>query len=117
MHERALKHVLVVEDEDMVRDHVVRQLNQLGHRVSEAPDGLTGLDIIRTRTDIDLLFTDIVMPGGMSGKSPNRSLRSGAPSCSNREKTQFVCDSSKHSRRHGWGRHDLGPRIAHYSDW
>ncbi len=67
MPERALKHVLVVEDDDMVRDLVVLQLTQLGFRVSEATDGLTGLDIIRTRADIDLLFTDIVMPGVMSG--------------------------------------------------
>lgn len=67
MPERAYKHVLVVEDDDMVRDLVVLQLAQLGFRVSEATDGLTGLDIIRTRADIDLLFTDIVMPGVMSG--------------------------------------------------
>lgn len=67
MPERALKHVLVVEDDDMVRDLVVLQLTQLGFRVSEATDGLTGLDIIRTRAHIDLLFTDIVMPGVMYG--------------------------------------------------
>lgn len=61
------KHVLVVEDDDLVRDHVVQQVASLGYRVSEAPDGPSGLDIIRARADIDLLFTDIVMPGGMSG--------------------------------------------------
>lgn len=65
--ERGSEHVLVVEDDDMVRSHVVRQLVSLGYQVSEASDGPTGLDIIRKRSDIDLLFTDIMMPGGMSG--------------------------------------------------
>lgn len=61
------KHVLVVEDDDLVRDHVVQQVASLGCRVSEAPDEPFGLNIIRARADIDLLSTDIVMPGGMSG--------------------------------------------------
>lgn len=60
-------HVLVVDDDDMVREHVIRQLVSLGYEVSEASDGPSGLEIIRARSDIDLLFTDIVMPGGMSG--------------------------------------------------
>lgn len=60
------EHVLVVDDNDMLRDLVVRQLTSLGYEVSEAPDGPTALDIIHARGDIDLLFTDIVMPG-MSG--------------------------------------------------
>jgi CheY-like chemotaxis protein len=65
--ERAIEHVLVVEDDNLIRELVVRQLTLLGYRVTEAPDGPTGLKIICERTDIDLLFTDIVMPGGMSG--------------------------------------------------
>lgn len=61
------KHVLVVEDDDMVREHVVQQFASLGYEVSEAPDGPTGLAIVRESANIDLLFTDIVMTGGMSG--------------------------------------------------
>ncbi len=61
------KHVLVVEDDDMLRDLVVRQVGSLGYWVSQAPDGPTGLEIIRRHPKIDLLFTDITMPGGMSG--------------------------------------------------
>jgi CheY-like chemotaxis protein len=61
-------HVLVVDDDDMVREHAVRQLLALGYQVSEAPDGPTGLEIIHQRADIDLLFTDMVMAGGMSGR-------------------------------------------------
>lgn len=65
--ERGCEHVLVVDDDDMVRSHVVRQLALLGYQVSEAPNGSSGIKIIRERPDIDLLFTDIVMLGGMSG--------------------------------------------------
>jgi len=61
------EHVLVVDDDEMVRESVVRQVASLGYRVSEAPNGPAGLDIVRACADIDLLFTDIVMPGGMSG--------------------------------------------------
>lgn len=66
--ERGCEHVLVVEDEDMIRELVVQQLVSLGYKVSEASDGPTGLEIIRERADIDLLISDIVMPGGMSGR-------------------------------------------------
>lgn len=58
--------VLVVEDNEKVRRVVVRQLQSLGYQVLEADSGaaaLTALD----GTQVDLLFTDVVMPGGMSG--------------------------------------------------
>ncbi|MEI4263632.1 response regulator [Roseovarius sp. D0-M9] len=61
------KHVLVVEDDDMVREHVVQQVASLGYEVSEAPDGPAGLAIVRESRNIDLMFTDVVMRGGMSG--------------------------------------------------
>ena len=65
---RVCEHILVVEDDEMVRSYVVKQLISLGYVVSEAMDGPTGLEIIRERLDIDLLVTDLVMPGGMSGR-------------------------------------------------
>lgn len=66
--ERGSEHVLVAEDDDMVRELVVQQLISLGYEVSEAPDGPAALEVIRARSDIDLLFADIVMPGGKSGR-------------------------------------------------
>ncbi|MCZ7599634.1 MAG: ATP-binding protein [Gammaproteobacteria bacterium] len=60
--------VLVVEDDDLLRDHVVDQLTGLGYRVIATRNGPEALEVIRTRDDLDLLFTDIVMPGGMSGR-------------------------------------------------
>jgi CheY-like chemotaxis protein len=59
--------ILVVEDEEAVRDFAVSVLEAHGYRIIEAEDGLQALAILRGRDDIDLLFTDMVMPGGMSG--------------------------------------------------
>jgi PAS domain S-box-containing protein len=60
--------ILVVEDDDMVRAHVEGQLAGLGYRVVSASNGLEALKIMRSRADIDLLFTDVIMPGGMNGR-------------------------------------------------
>jgi PAS domain S-box-containing protein len=58
--------VLAVEDNEALRRVVVRQLNDLGYRVIEAPDGASALKVLESEP-VDLLFTDIMMPGGMSG--------------------------------------------------
>jgi CheY-like chemotaxis protein len=58
--------ILAVEDNEGLRRVVVRQLNDLGYRVIEAHDGPTALKILENEP-IDVLFTDIMMPGGMSG--------------------------------------------------
>jgi CheY-like chemotaxis protein len=51
-----------------LRLYTVEILNDLGYMVLAAANGTTALEIIDRRQDIDLLFTDIVMPGGMNGK-------------------------------------------------
>jgi len=59
--------VLVVEDSEKLRRVVVRQISSLGYKVYEAEDAVTALAIVEQGTAIDLLFTDMVMPGEMSG--------------------------------------------------
>lgn len=59
--------VLVVEDNELVLDFAVAQLESLGYRVVQARDGVAALEILRGDTRLDLLFTDVVMPGGLSG--------------------------------------------------
>jgi signal transduction histidine kinase/ActR/RegA family two-component response regulator len=61
--------VLLVEDDELVRQYARDQLVSLGYRVFTASNGVEALDVIRGRADIDLLFTDIVMPGGMNGRA------------------------------------------------
>jgi CheY-like chemotaxis protein len=60
--------VLVVEDDEEVRRLVMGQLAELGYRVLEASSGPDALPVLRGEEPIDLLFTDVVMPGGMTGR-------------------------------------------------
>ena len=59
--------ILVVEDNPDVRPVVVAQLKELGYEVIEAENATVALSILETSSPIDLLFTDIVMPGAMTG--------------------------------------------------
>ncbi len=60
--------ILLVEDDEAVRHFARQQLTSLGYRVLEAVTGPEALEIIGIGEEIDLIFTDIVMPGGMSGR-------------------------------------------------
>jgi PAS domain S-box-containing protein len=59
--------VLVVEDDDDVRTHSVESLRDLGYRVIEAHDGPSALRLLERQPRVDLLFTDVVLPSGMTG--------------------------------------------------
>lgn len=72
--------LLVVEDEESVRAVVVTILEMLGYRVVSAGDGPDALaKWERHRDEIDLLFTDMVMPGGMDGRELATRLLSQRP--------------------------------------
>ncbi|MGE3650336.1 MAG: PAS domain S-box protein [Reyranellaceae bacterium] len=60
--------ILVVEDDEPVRRHAMAQLESLGYQAIAASDGPTALAVLRGTGDVDLLFTDMVMPGGMTGQ-------------------------------------------------
>ena len=59
--------ILVVEDNPNVRKTVIRQLHDLGYRTIEADSGVAAMDLVRNGTAFDLLLTDVVMPGGITG--------------------------------------------------
>ena len=58
--------ILIVEDDAAVRRAAVQQLKELGYTVLEAQDAHAALTILQ-RAQVDLLFTDVTMPGGVSG--------------------------------------------------
>jgi PAS domain S-box-containing protein len=60
--------ILVVEDSESVRKVAVSILRGLGYQVLEAEDGPNALTILASRQEIDLLFTDLIMPNGMDGE-------------------------------------------------
>ncbi|MBR0692912.1 PAS domain-containing protein [Bradyrhizobium lablabi] len=60
--------ILIVDDEPSVRMLVIEVLEELGYAVREAKDGPTGLRMLQSGGHIDLLITDVGLPGGMNGR-------------------------------------------------
>lgn len=65
---RAAESILVVEDDKGVRQYTVSSLRELGYVVFEAVDATAALERLRRQPDIQLLFTDLGLPGGIDGK-------------------------------------------------
>jgi PAS domain S-box-containing protein len=57
--------ILVAEDDEHVRETVVAMLSDLGYRILKAKDAQSALSIVESGMPIDLLFTDVIMPGSM----------------------------------------------------
>jgi CheY-like chemotaxis protein len=60
--------IFVVEDDTLVRNFVTAQLQSLGYKTIAAADSSAALQLIEAGQGFDLLFTDVVIPGGMSGR-------------------------------------------------
>ncbi len=60
--------ILVVEDEPLLRDSASQLLESLGYRVLAVADGANALEILSKGEKIDVLFSDVVLPGGMTGE-------------------------------------------------
>lgn len=71
--------ILVVEDDEDVRNTVVDMLTDLGYRVLKARDAQSGWAIIESGVPIDLLFTDVVMPGPLRSPELARKARERLP--------------------------------------
>jgi CheY-like chemotaxis protein len=79
MHAGGGETVLIVEDDDRVRRLTARRLQDLGYRVLEAGHGAEALAVLAATPDVELVFTDLVMPGGMSGFDLARQVRERFP--------------------------------------
>jgi PAS domain S-box-containing protein len=71
--------VLVVDDEAAVRMLITEVLDELGYAAIEAADGPSGLKILQSDARIDLLVSDVGMPGGMNGRQMADAARIGRP--------------------------------------
>jgi signal transduction histidine kinase/ActR/RegA family two-component response regulator len=60
--------IFVVEDDDMVREFLVTQLHSLGYKTVTAASGVAALAKVDNGVAFDLLFTDVIMPGGINGR-------------------------------------------------
>jgi CheY-like chemotaxis protein len=95
--------ILVVEDDEDVRATVVEMLTDLGYRVLRAKDAQSAFAIIESGVPIDLLFTDIVMPGPMRSTELARKARERMP----RMAVLFTSGYTENAVVHG-GRLDEG---------
>jgi CheY-like chemotaxis protein len=71
--------VLLVEDNAQVRNVTARRLHNLGYRVVEAVDARGAIEHLSSGKQIDLVFSDVVMPGGMTGFDLARWAAKNAP--------------------------------------
>jgi CheY-like chemotaxis protein len=68
--ERGDESIPIVEDDAVVREYVVAQISRLGYDTLAVSNGAEALAIINGPERIDLLFTDVIMPGSMNGRQP-----------------------------------------------
>jgi signal transduction histidine kinase len=68
LHAKAGETILIVDDEPTVRTLLKDVLNDLGYNLLEAADSVEGLEVLRSSAHIDLLITDVGLPGGMNGR-------------------------------------------------
>jgi CheY-like chemotaxis protein len=73
---RGRERVLVVEDEPHVLQYVSSQLRRLGYQVTAASTGAEAIMLLQHRSRFDIIFTDVVLPRGMSGIEVARQARS-----------------------------------------
>jgi len=98
--------VLVVEDDEQVRLTVVDMLTDLGYRVLRAGDAASALTVIDSGVHIDLLFTDVVMPGTLRSPELARKARERLPEVA----VLFTSGYTENAIVHG-GRLDPGVEL------
>lgn len=71
--------ILVVDDEDDVRETVIALLHELGYKTLEAANGPAALEIVKNSDNIDMLLSDVRMPGGLHGPALAKLVRKVRP--------------------------------------
>jgi PAS domain S-box-containing protein len=98
--------ILVAEDDEDVRATVIDTLSDLGYRVLKAKDAASALSVIESGVPVDLLFTDVVMPGPMRSTELARKAKERLPNIA----VLFTSGYTENSIVHG-GRLDAGVEL------
>lgn len=96
--------ILVVDDEEAVRMLIHEALAELGYRVVEAETGAAALSVLTSDPDIDLLLTDVGLPGGMNGRQLADAARVSRPDM----RVLFVTGYAQNST---FGAQEFGPDM------
>jgi PAS domain S-box-containing protein len=117
--------ILLVEDDDSVRANAKTQLESLGYRVLAAGDGPEALEILREGRPVDLLFTDVVLRGGMNGPQLAEAARRLRPALKVLYTSGYAEGALGSARQHGrridllskpYRRHDLAVKLRRVLD-
>ena len=96
------KTVLLVEDDEGVRQVAESMLTELGCSVVTADDGPEALRLLERAPQVDLLFTDVVMPGGMSGVELAQTARQTRPDLKVLLSTGYAGERLDEAANQGW---------------
>jgi CheY-like chemotaxis protein len=99
--------ILVVEDDPLVRNFIVQQLRALGYTALEAADGAQARARLESDVPIDLLLTDVVMPGSVTGRELAESARQRRPTLKTLYTSGYTENSIVHQGRLDPGVHFL----------
>ena len=108
INETSVAHVLLVEDEAALRDALLEHLVMAGYSVSTAPNGDEALKIFNELGSIDVIVTDIVMPGELSGIDFVKHLREFMPNVP----AVFMSGYAQEATVHGNGLHPNDIRLT-----
>jgi len=98
--------VLIVDDEPTVRMLIAEVLAELGYAAIEAADGTSGLKVLQSNVRIDLLITDVGLPGGLNGRQMADAARANRPGL----KVLFITGYAEHAVVHN-GQLEAGMHV------
>ena len=104
--------ILVVEDDDGLREYASGVLKELGYHVTRASNGAAALEILSGRDHVDLLLTDVVMPGGVNGRQLADAAVSQRPNLRVLYMTGYTRDAIVHQGRLASGIHMISKPFS-----
>ena len=105
--------ILVVEDEPDLRTYTTEALRDLGYRVVEAGDAREALEIFEQHPEIELLFTDVVLTGGMNGRALSDEVSRRRPGLPVLFTTGYTSNAIVHHGRLDPGMHLIGKPFTY----